>query len=61
MITLKRSQSSNLTRIDRGEKCSKNRCFKEIVQHEMQHDKPRMLILSHLWPRGRRFKSCCPD
>nr|DAK69196.1 MAG TPA: hypothetical protein [Caudoviricetes sp.]DAO34297.1 MAG TPA: hypothetical protein [Caudoviricetes sp.] len=31
------------------------------MQHEMQHDEPRMFILSHLWPRGRRFKSCCPD
>nr|DAG84455.1 MAG TPA: hypothetical protein [Caudoviricetes sp.] len=39
----------------------KNRCFKEIMQHEMQHDKLRMLVLSHIWPRGRRFKSCCPD
>nr|DAM04420.1 MAG TPA: hypothetical protein [Caudoviricetes sp.] len=31
------------------------------MQHEMQHDESRMLILSHMMPRGRRFKSCCPD
>nr|DAL66648.1 MAG TPA: hypothetical protein [Caudoviricetes sp.] len=31
------------------------------MQHEMQHDELSMLILSHRWPRGRRFKSCCPD
>nr|DAG35701.1 MAG TPA: hypothetical protein [Bacteriophage sp.] len=31
------------------------------MQHEMQHDKLRMLVLSHIWTSGRRFKSCCPD
>ena len=28
----------------------------EIMQHEMQHDEPRMFILSHMMPRGRVFK-----
>lgn len=44
-----------------GREMEQKRCFREIMQHEMQHDEPRMLILSHMMPRGRRFKSCCPD